>query len=90
MIRLMTLAAVTLLAAAPASAEGVRVSLTGKSAEQIQADIGSAARSVCWRETQLETFRVDANARCVKATTKAALAKISGTEVASNAKLAQR
>jgi hypothetical protein len=92
MIKLIALAAVTLLAAAPANAQGVRVSLAGKSVEQIQSDIGSAARTVCWRETQLETFRLDANARCIKATTKAALEKTGDLQAAANAssKLAQR
>jgi hypothetical protein len=47
MIRIFTLAAVAALIAAPASAQSVKIDLTGKSNAQVQADITKAAKKVC-------------------------------------------
>lgn len=76
MIRIVTLAAVVVAFAAPASAHQVRVPLAGKSAAQIDADVARAARTVCLRETAGETLRTDAYGRCVSATVKVAQAKL--------------
>jgi hypothetical protein len=91
--RIAALAAVAAVSiSAPAFAEGVKVSLAGKSAEQIHADIQGAARSVCLRETTSETFRQAAHARCVKSTVEATLQKVGDAELAAMAgiELAQR
>jgi uncharacterized low-complexity protein len=81
MIRFVTLAAVAAFAfAAPASAAEVRVSLTGKSSAQIEAEIVQAARSVCLRETAFETLVQDG--RCVRATVKSATAKLASVQAA--------
>jgi uncharacterized metal-binding protein len=93
MVRFIALAALAAAAvAAPASAQEVRVSLASKTPEQIQADVASAARSVCLRATATESFRIQAYDRCVKDTVKVSLAKVSGEEMAATdgAKLAQR
>lgn len=82
MIRMMTLAAVAALAAGAAQAQPVRVSLVGKSTDQIQADLASAARRVCLNETQSETLRLAAFSRCYKATLKTATASLEGVQVA--------
>ncbi|MFN3512413.1 MAG: hypothetical protein ACK41C_05180 [Phenylobacterium sp.] len=83
MIRFVTLAAVAAFAfAAPASAAEVRVSLTGKSSAQIEAEIVQAARSVCLRETAFETLVQDAYGRCVRATVKSATAKLASVQAA--------
>lgn len=83
MIRFVTLAAVAAFAvAAPASAAEVRVSLTGKSAAQIDAEITKAARSVCLRETAFESLIQDAYGRCVRATVKTAQAKLANVQSA--------
>jgi hypothetical protein len=83
MIRFVTVAALAAFAfAAPASAAEVRVSLTGKSPAQIEADIAQAARSVCLRETAYETLVQDAYGRCVKATVKSAHAKLAAVQAA--------
>ena len=85
MIRFVTLAAVAAFAvAAPASAAPaqVRVSLAGKSAAEIDAEIAKAARSVCLRETAFETLIQDAYGRCVRATVKTAQAKLAGVQSA--------
>ncbi len=90
------IAALALVAAAsvsaPAFAEGVKVSLAGKSAEQMHAEIVDAARSVCLRETSHETFRQAAQSRCVKSTVEATLQKVGDSELAAMAgmELAQR
>lgn len=48
MTRIFALAAVAaLIIAAPASAQSAKVSLTGKSTAQVQADITKAAKKVC-------------------------------------------
>ncbi len=81
--RIATLAAVAALSAsAPALAQGVKVSFAGKSAEQVHADIVSAARTVCLRETASETFRLAAQARCVKSTVEATLVKVGDADLA--------
>lgn len=83
MIRTVTFAALAALAvAAPATAAEVRVSLAGKSAAQIDADITKAARAVCLRETAFETLIQDAYGRCVKATVKTAQAKLAQVQAA--------
>jgi UrcA family protein len=87
MIRFVTLAAVAAFAvAAPAAAapsvSQVRVSLAGKSAAQLDAEIAQAARSVCLRETAFETLIPDAYGRCVKATLKTAQAKLAAAQSA--------
>jgi len=87
MIRFVTLAAVAAFAiAAPAAAAPnaaqVRVSLAGKSAAQIDADIAQAARTVCLRETAFETLIQDAYGRCVRATVKTAQAKLAAVQSA--------
>ncbi|MBA4793580.1 hypothetical protein [Phenylobacterium sp.] len=91
------IAALALVAAASVSApafaaEGVKVSLSGKSAEQVHAEIVGAARTVCLRETTHETFRQSAQARCVKSTVEATLQKVGDSELAAVAgiELAQR
>lgn len=84
MMKLMTLAALATLALAPAAnaAEGVRVSIVGKSSEQIHADIVAAAKKVCARATTGETFFLDAFGRCVKGTVNTALEQLGSPEVA--------
>ncbi|HMO42434.1 MAG TPA: hypothetical protein PKB04_03740 [Phenylobacterium sp.] len=87
---LAVLAAVAI--SAPASAQGVKVSLAGKTTTEAHAEIVDAARSVCFRETASETFRQAAHARCVKSTVEATLMKVGDTELAAVAgmELAQR
>ena len=94
MIRLMTLSAVAALALAPAAfaQDGVRVSLTGKSSEQIHTDIVSAARKVCSKAVTGETMILDAYGRCMKGSVNTALEKLGDPEVAKleQLRLAQR
>jgi len=91
MLRMITLAALAAAIAAPASAAEIRVSLVGKSAEQITTDISAAAHTVCRRETSGESFRLVAMESCHRATVKAALAQINDPQVnAAAQKLAQR
>ncbi|CAN5763686.1 hypothetical protein BH11PSE1_BH11PSE1_10870 [soil metagenome] len=68
MIRIALIAAVAAFAASSASATEVRVSLVGKSAEQISADILDAARTVCARDVVGESMILGAYGRCVRAT----------------------
>lgn len=92
MVRIIALAAVAAAIAVPASAQEIRVSLASKSADQIEADITAAARSVCLKATASESFRFQAFNTCVKDTVKVSLAKAYGTDVAAvdGSKLLQR
>ena len=93
MLRNTTLAVLAALALAPAAhAQEVRVSLAGKSAEQIHTDIVAAARSVCRKATATETLMLDAYSRCTTATVKRALTQLADPQVAQieGARLAQR
>jgi hypothetical protein len=91
MIKLMTLAAVAAIAvAAPASASEIRVSLTGKSAEQINTEIRVAAHTVCMRDTASDPLFHSAYGSCVRATLKAAKDKLQDLAAADGEKLAQR
>jgi hypothetical protein len=87
MIRPLTLAtAAALVLAAPASAKSIRVATAGKSAEQVQADVTRAARSLCVRETIGASFPHDLQRACVKHTVSRTLeqmaAKPSSTQLA--------
>lgn len=76
MIRIATLAAVVAFAATSANASEIRVSLTGKSQEQIRADLLSASRTVCMRDVPSSPLIVGSYGRCVRDTYKAAEAQL--------------
>ena len=76
MIRFVAIAAVAAFAASSANASEIRLSLTGKSAEQIQSEILSASRTVCQRELPSSPLFTGAYGRCVRDTQKAALAQL--------------
>jgi hypothetical protein len=87
MIRILTAAAVAVaLVAGPAAAQSVRVQITGKSAEQVQADVIVAAHKVCRAATTGATFQHEMFDACLKATLKDATAQLANP----NVKLAQR
>lgn len=83
MIRILTIAALAALVAAPASAQSMRVSTAGKNAEQIQADIVKAAKSVCARATVGASFPREMMASCMKATIEHAVAQSGDPALAS-------
>jgi hypothetical protein len=79
MIRIATAAALAALVAGPALAQEVRISVTGKSQAQVQAEVRYAARQVCHRQIETETLRLAAFARCMQQTlenTESQLARI--------------
>lgn len=76
MIRIAVIAAAAALVASSASATEVRVSLTGKSADQINADIVDAARTVCLKDTAGDTMILGAYSRCVRDTLKVTREKL--------------
>ncbi|HEY8614631.1 hypothetical protein [Phenylobacterium sp.] len=79
MIRILTLAAAAALSiAAPASAKSIRISTVGKSAEQVQAEVTKAARSLCVRETIGASFPVDLQRACVKSTVSKTMGQLAG------------
>lgn len=92
MIRILTVAAVAALIAAPASAESVRISTVGKSAAELHADITKAARKVCLHAITNATFPQQELAACMKGTVAAAVAQTGDPALAAEAgiKLAQR
>ncbi|HEX2558581.1 hypothetical protein [Phenylobacterium sp.] len=53
---------------APAFAQEIRIPVAGKSQEQLQTEVTYAARSVCVKEVQDESFRLYAFSRCMKET----------------------
>lgn len=89
---LATLAAAcaVLALAAPASASEVRVSVAGKSAAQLNAEIDAAVRTVCKREasgsvTLTYTYRTCYRASLADAKSQLRqLAQVSGAQVAAN------
>ncbi|WP_374468782.1 hypothetical protein [Phenylobacterium sp.] len=83
MIRILTLAAAATLAiAAPASAKSIRISTSGKSVEQVQAEVTKAARSLCLRETIGASFPADAHRTCVKHTVSSTLSQMAAKPAA--------
>jgi hypothetical protein len=92
MIRILTAAAVAALIAAPASAESIRITTAGKSAEQVHAEIAKAAKKVCLHATISATFPHEELAACMKATVADAVAQAGDPALAAAAgiKLAQR
>ena len=76
MIRFVALVAAVAFAATTANASEVRVSLVGKSHDQIQTDLKIAARSVCARDTSAQPLMAGAYGECVRATLRAAVAQL--------------
>ena len=79
MIRTIALAvsAIALTVAAPASAAEQRVKISGRSAEQVRADIVKAASTVCWQDVRGEAMAGYMYPACVRASVSDAYAKIS-------------
>jgi len=77
MIRFVAFVAAVTFAAAPvANASQVRVSLVGKTHEQIQAELKIAAHTVCAKDTSAMPLMAGAYGECVRATLRAAQAKL--------------
>ncbi|WP_309091389.1 hypothetical protein [Phenylobacterium sp.] len=75
MIRILTVAAVAALIAAPASAQSMRVSTSGKSPEQLHAEIVKAAKTVCARASMGASFPRAMMQTCMKASVEHAVAQ---------------
>lgn len=92
MIRLLTVAAAACMIAAPAAAQSMSVTTTGKSTEQLHAEITKAAKRVCNRAVVGASFPREMYAACYKATVADAVTKAGDPALASAAgiKLAQR
>ena len=75
MIRILTVAAVAALVAAPASAQSIRVATAGKSAQQLHADIVKAAKTVCNRATVGASFPREMMQTCMKVSVERAVAQ---------------
>jgi len=76
MIRILTAAAVAALIAAPASAQTARISLAGKSNEQVQVEITKAAKKVCQQAVVGASFPREMYASCFKQAVKTANASL--------------
>lgn len=76
MIRIAAFAAALAFTASSANATEIRVPVAGKSADQIHADLLSASRTVCYRETSFSPLAAGAYGRCVRETLKAAQAQL--------------
>jgi len=92
MIRILTVAAVAALIAAPASAQSVRVPVAGKTTEQLHADITKAAKKVCSQAVVGASFPREMYASCFKHAVADAVAKANDPALADVAgiKLASR
>lgn len=76
MLRIATLAAVAAaLVAAPASAASIRVSTSGKSADQVKAEVVAAASHLCQAESRGSALQDQLMATCMKATVQTSLAQ---------------
>lgn len=78
MIRILTIAAAAAAIAAPAAAasQAVKISLTGKSPEQVQAEVQKAAKKVCTAASVGASFPREMYATCYKASVESATAKL--------------
>ena len=81
MNRLTVLAAAAALLATPAAAQDIRVSLVGKTAEQIHADIARAASEVCWKQHRRDDLRMYVYPACVQGSVENAVAQISDAQL---------
>lgn len=87
MIRILTVAAVAALVAAPAVAQpSIRVSTSGKTPDQVKAEVVKAASRLCSVETSGSSFPIDAQRACVAHTVSLTLAQAAR----SSQQLAQR
>lgn len=78
MIRILTVAAAAAFIAAPAMAQTVKISLAGKSQEQVQTEVAKAAKKVCNAATVGASFPREMYASCYKAAIADASAKLGG------------
>ena len=93
MIRTLILAAAsTALFAGSASAQSVSVTVTGKTTEQLHADIAKAAKKVCRQATVGASFPIDMYRSCYDYAVRDAVTKAGDPALASAAgiKLARR
>lgn len=82
MNRLIFVAAAAVIFAPPAAqAHEVRVSLAGKSAEQIHTEIVQAASEVCWAQHRRDDLRAYTYPHCIRASVKNAVAQIGDTQL---------
>jgi hypothetical protein len=83
MLRILALAAAgAALIAAPASAESIRVSLAGKTAAQVKAEVRQAANTLCHQETFGSLVEADAQRACIEHTMRHTLAQAPGRTIA--------
>jgi curli biogenesis system outer membrane secretion channel CsgG len=75
MNRIVILAAAAALIALPASAQAIRVSTEGKSAQQVRNEVYQAARKLCSNEVAGYSYRVDEARACLDHTVRATLAQ---------------
>jgi hypothetical protein len=75
-IRILAVAAVAGLIAVPAAAQTIRVSTTGKTTAEIQADIRAAAHEVCWANYAAMPMPLEAYGACVSAQVRSAKAQL--------------
>ncbi|MGC3971909.1 MAG: hypothetical protein QM775_32570 [Pirellulales bacterium] len=86
MIRILTVAAAAaMLVAAPASAQSMKVAVTGKTTEQLHIDIAKAAKKVCNQAVVGASFPREMYAACYKATVEAAVTKANDPALAAAA-----
>lgn len=69
-------AAALALGAVSAQASEIRVSVAGKTPQQVHADIVAAASQVCWQDTRGDDMRIYTYSACVRASVAQAVAKI--------------
>ncbi|HEX3886321.1 MAG TPA: hypothetical protein VHW05_02400 [Phenylobacterium sp.] len=75
MNRIVILAAAAALIASSASAQSIRISTEGKSAEQVRAEVFQAARKVCQQEVPGYAFRTYEARACLDHTVRDTLAQ---------------
>ena len=81
MNRLTMLAAAAALLATPAAAADIRVSLVGKTPEQIHTDIVRAASQVCWKQHRRDDLRMYVYPACIRGSVKNAIAQIGDAQL---------
>lgn len=87
MIRILTVAAVAALVAAPASAQSARISTAGKTADELHAAISAAAKKVCRQATVSASFPYEMYKSCYRHAVKQAVNTVGSPELAQAAGL---
>ena len=85
MVRILALAALTALLAAPAYADSIRISTADKTPEQVTVEVKEAANKLCRTENLHSVFEIQLRTTCTKRAVREALNQYSGVAMVESA-----